>query len=187
MLLRSKGLAIRTDQGWELSPQGVDWLKNILEAQPGTGPRISLAKSLRNEAEKLTSLETKAFVLEAVECFERKLYRAAVVLSWQGALGLLYDNVIKTHLNTFNAEAKRRNSKWKSAVTRDDLALMKESDFLDVSEAISMIGKSVKKELKNALDFRNGCGHPNSLKISENMVSAHIENLILNVFSPFGQ
>ena len=93
--------------------------------------------------------------------------------------------MIQNHLSAFNAEAKRRDSRWKLAKTRDDLARMKESNFLDILEALSIIGKNVKQELKNCLQLRNGCGHPNTLKISENRVASHIEILILNVFSKF--
>jgi len=62
---------------------------------------------------------------------------------------------------------------------------MKEHDFLDVLESISLIGKNVKQELQQSLQLRNACGHPNSLKIGVNKVSSHIEILILNVFSKF--
>ena len=51
--------------------------------------------------------------------------------------------------------------------------------------AISVLGKSVKTELEGCLKLRNGCGHPNSLRISENRVAAHLEILVLNVFVPF--
>ena len=40
-------------------------------------------------------------------------------------------------------------------------------------------------ELRNCLDRRNGCGHPNSLKIGPNTVAHHIEILLLNVFKAF--
>jgi hypothetical protein len=43
----------------------------------------------------------------------------------------------------------------------------------------------VKNELKECLDRRNGCGHPNSLKIGANTVAHHIEILLLNVFKVF--
>jgi hypothetical protein len=62
---------------------------------------------------------------------------------------------------------------------------MKESEFLVVLEKLSVIGKSVKKQLEQCLDLRNGCGHPNSLKIAEHVVASHIEILILNVFARF--
>ena len=67
----------------------------------------------------------------------------------------------------------------------DDLARMRESEFLDVAEGCSVIGKSVRKELNGCLDLRNGCGHPNTLRIAEARVTAHIEVLILNVYAKF--
>ena len=61
---------------------------------------------------------------------------------------------------------------------------MKERDFLDVLEAIGSIGKNVKQTLQNqCLSLRNACGHPTSLKISENNVAAHLDTLVLNVYS----
>jgi hypothetical protein len=63
---------------------------------------------------------------------------------------------------------------------------MKEHDFLDVLETIGVMGKNVKQALQNqCLGMRNACGHPNSLKISENNVAAHLDTLVLNVYSKF--
>ena len=62
---------------------------------------------------------------------------------------------------------------------------MKEFDFLQVLEAISVVGKSVKGELEACLKLRNACGHPNSLQVSDSKVAAHIETLALNVFAVF--
>lgn len=68
----------------------------------------------------------------------------------------------------------------------DGLARMKEHDFLDVLHAIGVLGKNVKQELQNnCLQLRNSCGHPNNFKVGEHRVAAHIEILILNVFSKF--
>ena len=62
---------------------------------------------------------------------------------------------------------------------------MNERTFLETIHKLSIIGKNVKLQLINSLDFRNGCGHPNSLKIGPNMVAAHIELLVKNVYLPF--
>lgn len=102
-----------------------------------------------------------------------------------GAMDVLHQHVHQNHLAAFNAEAKRVNSKWKPAKSQDDIGKMGESDFLDRIEALSIIGKNVKAQLKGCLDLRNGCGHPNSLKVSVNKSAAHIETLLLNVFQKF--
>jgi len=46
-----------------------------------------------------------------------------------------------------------------------------------------MLGRNVKQELQKCPQLRNGGAHPNSLQIADHKVSAHIEDLILNVFA----
>lgn len=183
-LSRSNGLAIRVDEGWELTTEGKKRVAQLSgSAISSAVPKI--ATTLRSHLAGISNADTVAFLDEAIRCFEAKLYRAAVVISWVGAASLLYDYAVQHKLNEFNAEAKRRDTKWKDAKNKDDLANMKEYDFLQVLNTISVIGKSVKDELEGCLKFRNGCGHPNSLKIGESRVSGHIESLTLNVFSKF--
>lgn len=131
--------------------------------------------------------DTRSFVTEAVQCYESELYRAAVVMSWLAAVHVLKSEVLHKHLTAFNAEASRLDPKWKAAKTTDDLGTMKEAKFLDLLVAISVIGKNVKDELQECLRTRNGCGHPNSLKVSVNKVASHIEILLLNVLQPLAK
>jgi len=90
-----------------------------------------------------------------------------------------------SHLVAFNTEAKKRDAKWKPAKTADDLGKLREFTFLEIAEAISIFGKNVKQELEACLKLRNGCGHPNSLKIGSNKVAAHLETLAINVFAVY--
>ena len=186
MLSKTKGLAIPVKGGWELSPQGLDHVQKIpgVTLKPAT-PVTVASKSLRQHVISIQNPDTRNFLEEAIGCLEANLLRAAVVLSWVGAVSVLYDNVVANHLPAFNAEATRRDPYWKPAKNRDDLARMKESDFLDVLEAISVTGKSVKKILKHCLELRNACGHPSSLQIGESTVAAHIDQLMANIFEKF--
>ncbi len=183
LLSSAKGRAIRLKDGWDLGEAGRDEVRTLV----GTGPSkaTKTAVELRVFLPKIANADVAAFVEESISCFEAHLYRAAIVLSWVGALALLYDHVVAKELAAFNAEASKRDAKWRPAKTADDLARMNEFEFLQVAEKISVIGKSVKHELEVALKLRNGCGHPNSLKVGENKTAAHIETLILNVFSKF--
>jgi len=187
-LSRSKGLAISTPDGWELTDTGKEYLHGTFYLEPAK-PTTEAAVELRKRLAGITDSQIHSFVDEAVGCLESGYYRAALVLSWIGAVSILQEHVVKERLNDFNAEADRRysarNWKWKKAKTRDDLGQMKESEFLDVLEALSIIRKSVKGELKSCLNRRNSSGHPSSLKVAENTVAHHIEVLILNVFSVF--
>lgn len=182
----ARGKATKTTNGWELTLTGIEYLLKIfgvtidLEDKP---KETQISCSLRAHLLKIKNPDTQSFVEESVQCLENKLFRSAVVLSWVGGMAVLYDYVINKKLNDFNAEAIRRDPKFKSITTSDDFRILKESVFLDILESISVIGGDVKKELKKCLDLRNSCGHPNTLKIGENRVAAHIEILILNIFS----
>ncbi|MEW6205319.1 MAG: hypothetical protein AB1516_08360 [Pseudomonadota bacterium] len=184
ILSRSKGMAVRCKDGWELTNTGIDAVSSLAGSAMGN-PIPKTAYALRSHLSRISNSVTRTFVEEAICCFESRQFRAAVVLSWVGAVSLLHEHVVANKLAEFNAEALRRNPKWKYAKTTDDIGLMHESDFLEVLQSISLIGKNVKQELNKALTLRNGCGHPNSMKLAEHKVAAHIEDLTLNVFAQF--
>jgi hypothetical protein len=175
MLGNASELAVRTSDGWELTGAGMQKVTELV------GP----AAGLRSHLSKLKSADTKNFLEEAVLCFEGRHYRASVVLAWVGAVSVLYDYVLANKLADFNTEAARRDPKWRTAKTSDDLSRMKEHDFLQVLDAISVVGKNVRQELEACLKLRNACGHPNSLQLGEARVAAHVETLLLNVFAKY--
>ena len=183
-LSRSNGMAIRVSEGWELTNEGKHRCSTLAGSVISLMPP-KIAANLRGNLAKISNQDTADFVDEAIRCFESGMLRSAVVLSWVGAMSLLYDYVVYNHLIDFNIEAQKSNPKWKPAKNKDDLTKMKEHDFLQILPAISVLGKSVKDELEGCLKFRNGCGHPNSLRIGESRVTGHIEILILNVFTKF--
>jgi len=182
ILARSKGLAVRSPSGWELCKLGKE---RAMALGVDSSPIVAVKSQLRDILRSINNPQTHDFLDEAIKCLEAKYLRAAVVLTWVGAVSLLYDYVLKNRLLDFNNEASRRNAKWKIANNKDDLGNMKEYDFLQILGSISVIGKNVKEELESCLKLRNSCGHPSSLKIGENRVASHIEVLMLNIFSKF--
>ena len=189
ILKRTAGLAVRLAEGWSLTSQGREHIRSCGALPQGKSVKVvNNASQLRTLASKIANGDTKAFVEEAIIAYEGALYRSSVVLSWSGAISLLYDRVFAICLAAFNTEAARRDAKWKHAKIKDDLARIQEADFLDIigCPPLSIIGKNLKEELKNnCLKLRNACGHPSSLKIGESRTSAHLEVLILNVFAKF--
>ncbi|MDE0153930.1 MAG: hypothetical protein OXN23_08810 [Gammaproteobacteria bacterium] len=181
----SRGLAIRVQEGWEITDAGKQHLRNLGVTKIGPAA-VQVATDLRTELLHIKSNEIRTFVEEAIKCYEAELYRSAIVMSWVGAIAILQSHVCKEYLDEFNQEMRRINPKWKNAKTTDDLGILREADFLDRIAACSIIGKNVKNELKRCLDLRNSCGHPNSLKIGANTAAHHIEILLLNVFRVFG-
>lgn len=182
-LSASKGKAIRTS-GWELTDAGKMHLRNLGVSMISPAA-MQVAVDLRKYLAGITDVQTRDFVEEAIKCHEAGLYRSAIVMSWLGAVDVLQNHVHQHHLAAFNMEAKRWSKKWTFANSQDDIGKMRESDFLNRIEALSIIGQNVKAQLITCLELRNGCGHPNTLKVSVNKSAAHIETLLQNVFEKF--
>ncbi len=185
ILARAKPYAISTKEGWSLTIAGKEYLRTkkiIVEKKSVVKNDI---EDIRLLLPKIKNPDIVSFLEEALSCLETNQKRAAVVFSWIGAVAILHDHVINHHLTAFNTEAIKRDPKWKPAKNSDDLGRMKEHDFLNILESLSILGKNVKQELQNCLQLRNGCGHPNSLSFGLRKVSAHLETLILNVYSKF--
>lgn len=182
-LRSSEGLAIKTPVGWEITESGKQHLQDlgVTKISPEA---TDVTRGFRTELSKIKDTTTRSFIDESIKCCEAGLYRSAIVMSWISAVAVLYNHVHTKHLEKFNTEAKRIDPKWKDANTTDDISKMRESDFLDRIEKISIIGKDVKKELKLCLDRRNSCCHPNSLSIGASTAAHHVEILLLNVFKP---
>lgn len=180
-----KGKAVRAPDGWELTDTGKLHLRNLGLSKISPAA-MQVAVDLRGHLDAIIDEQTRDFVEEAIKCHEAELYRSAIVMSWLGAMDVLHKHVHAHHLTSFNTEAARvMGKKWKVAKTTDDLGKMGESDFLDRIEGLSIIGKNAKAQLKAALDLRNGCGHPNSLRVGGNKSAAHMETLLQNVFNKF--
>jgi hypothetical protein len=130
----------------------------------------------------LSDPHVRSFVQEAVNCLRAGHLRAAVVLSWIGAIAVLQDRVARDHLANFNDDAKSNGLLKRDARGIADFSKVKEADFLDSAERIGVISSAVKKELKICLDRRNNCGHPNDYVVTQTTVAAHIESLLVHVF-----
>ncbi len=191
ILHHAKGKAANTTDGWELLGPGVEHVNKIAGPFAVGSPIVKAASNLRASLAKINDPDTMAFVEEAIRCYEGGQLRAAVVLTWVGAVSVLQDHVMSNQsvLTAFNADAVRRfasaRTPFVAAKKKDDLGRLGEADFLTVLEKIGVIGKNLKQELDVALKLRNACGHPNSYKLGEHKVTAHVEDLILNVFTQF--
>jgi hypothetical protein len=171
-------------EGWELTGPGRSFLEQEGLISPG-GILTPVTEQLDRYLLDVHDPQKASFIAEAVGCVKNKQPRAAIVLSWVGAVYLLYSHVVATKLNEFNTEARRRWAKIKDASDIDDLARMKESDFLSVIEHLRVISRAEAKELAGCLDRRNTAGHPNSHNFEEVTVGHHIQTLITAVYLKF--
>lgn len=185
VLSRAKGLACRTKQGWQLTQPGEKRMAEVAATCAFGSPVSVQVRQMRGLLDRLRDGNIRAFLAEAIECAERGLFRAAIVLAWIGAIGLLHRRVVERYLATFNEAARRRDRNWTDAQTADDLCRMRDAVFLEVAESISLLGRSLVKQLRWCLDLRNAAAHPSSLEIGANHVNAYLEVLVLNVYQKF--
>lgn len=181
ILRRSSGKAILMPDGWELTDIGKEHLRDLGVSEINSFFKNAV-NDLRIHLSKVENLDTRAFVEEAIKCHENSLYRSSIVMSWIAAVDVLHKRVVSEHLDKFNEEAKRINSKWKTATNADGLGRINEESFLNICSSIGILGKNQKDELLKCLKLRNGCGHPNSLQVGPHAVAHHLETLLLNVF-----
>ena len=182
---KAEGLAVKVPSGWKLTAAGKRHVLSVAKMS-SPAPQTQATAKLRKHLNSIKNADVAGFVDESIKCLEYGLLRSAVVLAWVGAVGVLYDHVLKHKLSDFNkAGVGKSGGKWKAITTFDDLADLNEATFIELCESSSVFGKSVKNELSACLKFRNGCGHPNSLAIGDARVVAHIEQLILNVFEKY--
>lgn len=176
------GLVICLPEGWQLTPKGAAYLRDLGIVGDATlivGTKHKLATHVAS----INCPDRRRFIGEAVSCFEVGLHRSAVVLSWVGALWIIQRHVADRFLLTFNAAGQKRFAqKFKVINHFKDFAALKESDFLELCQDASIIDKAEKAEFKERLDLRNRCGHPNSLIVADHAVANHLEMLLHNVY-----
>ena len=182
VLARATPYAVNLRDGWQITSLGRRYLAERGLLSANTGHPVD-PPNLRNSLMQVANDRTVGFLDEAIKCHENRLHRAAVIMSWIGAIALVQQHVVEVHLDEFNEIANRKNKGWKSAKTANELGQMRESEFLNRLSEISVIGNDVKKELMQCLNRRNSCSHPNDFVVGEQTSAYHLEVLINNVFT----
>jgi hypothetical protein len=90
------GAVVKLPAGWSLTDEGLAALRNLGVSTPS--PSKALQPTLRKYLANVSSQEVKEFLEEAIGALELQLYRSAVVLSWVGAVSMLYELVLAKHL-----------------------------------------------------------------------------------------
>lgn len=162
-----------------------DDLTSDIQASAKQEVLTPLSKKLTEAIAPIKSAQVRRFLGEAIGCLNGGFLRASVVLSWQGALTVLQEQTLATHLNAFNTEAASRQFIKKKIERIEHFQRIQESDQLTCFEAAGLISKAVKVALNDCLTRRNNCGHPNDFEIGEAQVAGQLETLIVHVFKRY--
>lgn len=129
---------------------------------------------------------TKAYLSEAIDCFETGANRAAVIMVWMLTMDHLLNYAFANKLADFNAAlATNPDRKVKVVKTREDFQDINEDKIIELCRAARVITGDVQKILKDHLGTRNTAAHPSGVKIAQSKAITVIEDLVENVIKKF--
>lgn len=163
---------------WSLTRQGEERVRDLLDL-PAAEPEIEHdVGTLQALAATITDANVRGYVEEALTCLHFGALRAAVVFLWTGAVATLREDVWTASPRTIDAAIKKRNPKARTFAKKGDFAYVKDETLLEVAQDLNVVDKTEKQRLKEALDLRNGCGHPTKYSPGAKKASAFVEDVV---------
>lgn len=182
--MKKDGLILPLDEGYRLHRK----ILNKVEEQLKTRQQnVVLRKNLVELAQKIKDRIEKEFIEEAIRCFGTRpsSKRATILLSWIAAIHHLQSFIWrkKKHLISFNKVLPINSPKnsIKDIKKIEDFYELSEDLFILKLKEARVIDKNIYKQLKEQLNTRNTCGHPNSISISDSKVEAFVDDIIQNI------
>jgi hypothetical protein len=128
----------------------------------------------------------RAYLEEAVACYDNGLFRAAILMVWAAVMEHLYMTAASRRdgVKGFEKVNKTRfggSKNYRQIKKRDDFLYLREYDFIQLGEDAGMFNRNARKLLHEKLDLRNRCGHPTKYKPGREEAVIFVESLLLNV------
>jgi hypothetical protein len=154
-----------------------------------TGPaKLETSLLLRGLLPKVADTAERAFLQEAVDCYEIGARRASIVMTWQLAIHHLCTHVLAIELIAFNDVLSKNTDKRVKATSVskiDDFSDIPEGKLIEFLRSARIISNDVRKILEAKLDIRNSCAHPSAITVSEVKATEFVIDLIDNVVAKF--
>ena len=154
-----------------------------------SGPsRQGTSYLLRAMLPKIEDSNKRAFLQEAIDCYEIGARRASIVLTWILTINHLYEYILANELSTFNAAlAKNKDKRVKvtSIAKIDNFSEIPEGKFIELARSAGILSNDVRKILDVKLGIRNSYAHPSTISISEVKATDFIIDLVDNVISKY--
>ncbi|MUM16179.1 hypothetical protein FZI91_11485 [Mycobacterium sp. CBMA271] len=146
------------------------------------------ALSSLREAANNAPPEYADYLAEAVECYERQLYRAAILMVWAATIEHMY-GVVASHrggvgkIQAANFARYGQHGKYREVKKKNDLLYLSEDQFIQLSEDAGMINRNARRTLAESLTLRNLCGHPTQYRPGREQAVIFVESLVNNILS----
>lgn len=178
---RNPKVVLKDSKGFRLEIR----VRQELDAKYGTRPAsIAIEKALAQLPNLLTDETKRKYLVEALDCYRVKAFRAAIVMTWN----LAYDHLLNwilmdpARLATFNSEIPIQFPRKAgfTVTSRECFEELRESQVVQIAAA-RLFTKNVKKILEDKLDKRNMSAHPATIEVTQYQAEDTISDLVNNV------
>lgn len=146
---------------------------------------IAVDRMLSDLPNKVTGIDERVFLQEAITCFRHKAFRATIVMAWN----LAYDHFLRwifndpVRLSAFNVKIAPcfPRAEVTSIRSFDDFARLREDQVLTVANSAKVIDPNLYREMKEKLTKRNTFAHPSKLVASQVTAEACLTDLVQSV------
>lgn len=168
---------------WKITDSGEERVREELGLPQDSSEMRKEIAELTALTKKITSEETRDFLLEAVSCLGVNALRAAIVFVWTGAIWTVQEWLVNNHpLKAINDQVAR-HQKTREIKSIDDFAFVNDNTTLLVARDLGLWDKGQHTVVEHALDLRNQCGHPSRYKMPPSRCKSVIEELVALVFN----
>ena len=159
--------------------------KSLTATYLGRPSAVNVATGLRSTLNAIGDPAVRAYLEEALACFEHNLLRSALIMTWCVAYGLVRSWLFRNHLAAVNGAM----AAWKNPMTvtkLDDFQELTEATVIDTARKIGVLTKEQHKTLRSLLDLRNSYAHPTPKPIKPPTVEAYIQTVLDEVVPTYG-
>lgn len=121
------------------------------------------------------SLQQHELLMEALQCIEGGLYRAAHVSAWQGFVDFLAEKLASDGF----VKVTQERPNWPKFNTVEDLVeQVNEYELIVLARQLKLLSRAEGKILHGMLSKRNECAHPGSYRPDLNESLGYVSELI---------
>lgn len=175
---------VKAPGGYRLHRAYKDHLSSLLGTQRVVQQTSAELRALEGL---FTDGDTKAFLQEAINCFEAGANRAAVIMTWVLTFDHFLNYVFANKLTEFNRTFAASNPQGRVRIIAkvEDFEEINEDRIITTCRTAGIITSGVQKTLKEGLDTRNTAAHPSNVTIARSKAISVIEDLVTNVIKKF--
>lgn len=180
---RTEGKYVKKDKGYRLSRSTFDEIERKVKNEP---EKTYVSEELQKLVDTVQNPTEKTFLIETLNSYKVRSYRATVVMMWILTIYHLEKYIYEKRINEFNnALSKNPDNQNKKIGDFKDFDSLKESKLIEVARSAGIISNDLRKILEEKLGTRNTAAHPSEIEISGHKATEFLLDLLKHVLLAF--